>query len=156
MKAKDVEWVYTFLTISQPALEFPSFFLRANLLDHDFSHSLANPPNSLSPSTFLQANFTNPCPVFCPRTCHLLLHKVRWVHSAPVPPHRVTTCSLPWGNSSSSYPFICLWFTAYSGLQASSKFSSQHSCSKSSTTLMSASGLSHRLNGPSGSPEISF
>lgn len=100
-------------------MDSPSFFLWAKLLDHDFSHSLASLFNSLSPLFFLHENFTNPC--FCPRICHLLLHKVSWVlsivHSAPMLPHRVTTCL---GEFLLLLPF-CLWSAAYPSLSASSK-----------------------------------
>lgn len=160
IKAKDVEWVYTFLTISQPTLDFPSFFLRAKLLDHDFSHSLAN-LNSLSPLAFLHANFTNPCAVSAPGsvTCFFT---VSWVSFTQLP---CCPIALPLTACLGGFPpsLTLLFIFGPQPIPVSVhppnllfKLSSQHSCSKSSTNFQWASGLRHHLTRPSGFPEISL
>lgn len=124
IKAKNVKWLYTSVTISQPSIDFPSFLPWAKLLHHDFSYSLANLFNSLSHLAFLCACFTNPCPFSVPgsATCFYLKPTEYYSPIPPAAPTELHLQSAP-GESSFSYPFIYLWSAAYPNFSASSKVS---------------------------------
>lgn len=124
IKAKNVKWLYTSVTISQPSIDFPSFLPWAKLLHHDFSYSLANLFNSLSLSAFLCAGFTNPCPISVPGSAACFFLKPTEYYSL-IPPAALQSYhwhSAP-GESPFSYPFIYLWSAAYPNFSASSKLS---------------------------------